>query len=511
VPDQGELRRYYAARALDGKPFRSACYAPTVSLYFYPTGRVQACCKNDRFPLGDVRRDSLSAIWRGARIGRLRDALRRDQFGAGCEQCAWQIEASNLRDVYTRIFDDLPVESSVPQWPAMMEFAVSNACNFACVMCYGELSSSLRAKEGLPPLENPYGERFFAELREFLPHLKRAKFFGGEPFLAGETFRIVDAMTADGLRIDCHATTNGSIWNSRVERALAAQPFSITVSVDGATKETFESIRRQSDFEQVHANLRRFHAHARAEGNWFNLAFCLMRQNWRELVDVFRLAEELGCECYINTVTDPPGCSIYSLTEEEQQRIADALEQAAADAGASIARNREHLLHEVASLRRHATLGLRQRIAEVRRLPVVSVAPAREPVAAALVDRAWQLLAERRYKEAFDAVAAAGAAHDSATIDPARTIHLAAQLALETGDALRAAERFDRLLLMRSGHPDFRVGRAWAALLLGERQRARDEAEAVLRERPDHAGARHLAAMSGAAVSGEAPSGETPS
>ena len=274
---------------------------------------------------------------------------------------------------------------------------------------------------------------------------------------------------------------------------LAAQPFSISVSIDGATKATFEALRRQSNFAVVHANLRRFHAHARDAGTCFSLSVCLMSQNWHEMVDILRLAEELDCDCFINTVTDPVGCSLYALPEDEQRRIADALEQAAEAAGNTIARNRAHLLHEVASLRRHAQLELRRRLANVRRAPLLEEPV--EPMASPLLERAWKLLVQGRHAEALEALRAAEAAPDAAWLDPVRALHFAAQLTLQTGDALKARERFKRLLLMRPGHPDFRIGRAWAAQALGAVDFARSEAAAVLCDHPDHAGARHLATL----------------
>lgn len=514
VPSDGDLQRYHAARAVGGKAFRSACYAPSVSLYFHPSGRVQACCKNDRFTLGDIRTESLDAIWNGARIGKLRAALANDAFGAGCQQCAWQIASGNLQDVYTRVFDDLPVESAVPQWPAMLEFALANTCNFACVMCYGDLSSVLRAREGRPPLPRVYDDRFFADVRKYLPHLKRAKFFGGEPFLIAECFRLWEQMIADGLATPCHVTTNGSIWNARVEQVLAGLPFSVSVSVDGATRETFEAIRRESDFAVVQTNLRRFRAYTRERGTDFTLCFCLMPQNWHEMVDVLLLAEELECPVWVNTVTDPANCSIFMLAEAEQLRIADALERANADAGERLRLNRGVLINEIASLRRHAEQKLGQQIRDVRQAAAVEwkeraekahvaaaggagssttiTVRARPPAAEPLIARAWAHLKAGRHSEAQADLEAIRQADDRASVDPVSLLHLAAQLALESGRLVEALDGFGQLVTRRPGHPDFRVGRAWAAFWLGHTAAALAEAQAVLALHPDHAGARHL-------------------
>ncbi len=85
-------------------------------------------------------------------------------------------------------------------------------------------------------LPKPYSDHFFAELRKYLPHLKFAKFLGGEPFLAQESYRIWDMMVEDKLQIPCHVTTNGTQWNERVERVLEHVPCSFSISMDGVTK-----------------------------------------------------------------------------------------------------------------------------------------------------------------------------------------------------------------------------------------------------------------------------------
>ena len=45
------------------KPFESACYAPTVSMYFDQFGNVRACCQNTETLMGNVTRQSIRQIW----------------------------------------------------------------------------------------------------------------------------------------------------------------------------------------------------------------------------------------------------------------------------------------------------------------------------------------------------------------------------------------------------------------------------------------------------------------
>jgi len=73
-----------ADRALENKAFYSACYAPSVSMYFDQMGDVRACCQNSGGKLGSIRRQTIREIWQSADAARLRDALAERDFSVGC-------------------------------------------------------------------------------------------------------------------------------------------------------------------------------------------------------------------------------------------------------------------------------------------------------------------------------------------------------------------------------------------------------------------------------------------
>ena len=454
------VRAYDQSRDFSKKSFRSGCYAPYVSLYFNTIGDVIACCKNQGFVLGNVGRESLDAIWKGARINQLRKALNNYNFGAGCGQCEWQIKSGNVEGVYTRIFEEFPVESQVPEWPAMMEFTISNTCNFECVMCYGELSSSIRGhREGLPPLPKVYDERFFQDLRRYLPHLQRAKFFGGEPLLAAENFRVFDMMTELGVSIPCHVTTNGSIWNARVEDVLRRFPISISVSVDGATKETFEAIRVNGDFEMVLRNARRFQEYCRGRGTGFNLVHCLMRQNWHEFADFLLLAEEFDCVTWINTVVDPPDSSLYALPPDELLEIVRTMEAKGAAKVARLRRNASIWRNEIESLRAHAE---RKLVGELQSVKDDALDAFRIAHGADVdhIDAAWKLVFAGRFREALDEVRKTPANHGSYW----HSIVLGAHVLRRLGEITAAESELERALKMTARRPEAFIERAWLRL-----------------------------------------------
>jgi radical SAM protein with 4Fe4S-binding SPASM domain len=355
--DESTRKSYDAARTFSGKTFRSGCYAPFVSLYFNTLGDVLVCCKNETFVLGNVARQRLDEIWNGGKIRRLRQALVNYDFEQGCQVCEWQMTGGNHQGSLAWLFEEFPIDSAEPEWPAMIEFAVSNTCNFECIMCYGELSSLIRThRDGLPPLPRFYSDEFFHDLRKYLPNLQRAKFLGGEPFLAQESLQIWNMMIEDGLSIPCHVTTNGSQYNSKVERVLEALPVSVSVSIDGVTKETVETIRLNCQYDTLIKNVYRFREYTRRRGTYMSLTYCLMRQNWHEFGEFLLFAEELGCEVFVNTVIDPPHCSLYKLPPASLAHIADEMEKR--DSGI------EHDLHLNRPLWKETLLKLRNSATE---------------------------------------------------------------------------------------------------------------------------------------------------
>ncbi len=304
-----------------------ACAAPFTSMYLDQRGQVRACCQNDYHLLGNVTRKRLLDIWRGERAAELRRALAAHDLDLGCDFCEWQIAKGRPDLAFARWFDEFPVTSDDPPWPQQLELALSNTCNLQCAMCDGEWSSSIRAqREHRPPLPKAYDDAFFEDLSAFLPHLRKVKFLGGEPFLAAETLRVMDLLVDAGLRTDCHVTTNGTQWTPRVERILDRLPVGVSVSVDAATAETYESIRVGSSWATLQANLDRFQERAEAHGTYLGLTFCLMVPNWQEFFGFCRAADERGLEAAVNTVRHPHHLSLYMLDADDLAVVVDGLE-----------------------------------------------------------------------------------------------------------------------------------------------------------------------------------------
>jgi MoaA/NifB/PqqE/SkfB family radical SAM enzyme len=311
----------------------TVCAAPSVMMDFDPYGNVLACCANVLYPLGNVRRSSLSEIWRGERAGKLRAALRRGDLGYGCGNCRHRLlfhGGEVARDVYDD-YVPTPVPTALEDGdpldlPAILGFSLHNTCNLECIMCGADSSSRIRRRRSsLAPLPHAYGEEFFEQLDPYLDACRWADFRGGEPFLVPEHFTVWDRLAAVNPTCPVSVTTNATVWNERVEQVLDTFDTSVVLSFDGVSRRTFERVRSGADFDTVIANLDRFQAYCRDRGTQLQLSYCLLQQNWFEFADVLRFAESRSLSTSVHTVLEP-GFGVQRLDTAELARVVAQLE-----------------------------------------------------------------------------------------------------------------------------------------------------------------------------------------
>jgi len=312
--------------------------------------------------LGNIQTERLADIWQGERAQSFREALRNYEFPSGCGSCKWSLDAGNFLDHPIRDFDGSFANNPDPVWPAKLELALSNTCNYACVMCNGSLSSVIRAKEGLPALPHVYGDAFFEDFAPYLAHAESIAFLGGEPFLQAECFRVFDMLMEQKLSPGCYITTNASQYNARVERVLNNLPVSLIISVDGMTKKTMESIRVNSNYETFMENIERFNAYVHGHSDPYSdkrehqltLNYCVMKQNWQEVADFYRFANRLKAKASPIIVIHPPAYSVADLPPEEFRAVVAELESHTPEMKRELsAQNRTTWMEMLKELRNH--------------------------------------------------------------------------------------------------------------------------------------------------------------
>ncbi len=125
--------------------------------------------------------------------------------------------------------------------PVNLTWEVSLACNLRCTHCLS--SSGEPAKDELTT----------AEALDLVDQVDRARVFqinfgGGEPFMRPDFEQILEACHSKGI-MTC-ISTNGTLLNAeRVARLAKSRLVAIQVSMDGARRETCDTIRGEGVFD----------------------------------------------------------------------------------------------------------------------------------------------------------------------------------------------------------------------------------------------------------------------
>lgn len=173
--------------------------------------------------------------------------------------------------------------------PSKITLQTTDACNLDCPHCQIPRAQKT-ARMGHEVLDMVVRE-LFPTLIELHPTNL------GEPF-AWPLFReLCVEMNRHGVLLDL--TTNGTLLDESRLEWIAPVARDVKVSFDGATKETFERLRRGARFDAVCANVRALVARlgrVRTRRPVIALQMTLMRSNVHELPALVRLGAELGVD-----------------------------------------------------------------------------------------------------------------------------------------------------------------------------------------------------------------------
>lgn len=322
--DLSLLREYNSLRGM--KAQKRLCHAPFKSLRFSQSGNVLTCCFNRGHILGKIPEQSVHAIWFGKKMKELQYHISENDLSLGCGECARRIKDRLFNLSGMLQYDYLAVHES-GKYPAMLDFEISNTCNLECVMCLGENSSAIRCnREKLPPCEQHYTDQFVEQLKEFIPHIKEARFSGGEPFLIPLYYNIWELIISMNPSAEITVLTNATILNDKVKDLLSKGIFRISVSIDSFEKETYEKIRLKADFNTVKNNLEYFYNYSLQQNSIFCLNVCPVPYNWAEIPSMVRYCNEKNIRLVLHSVIFPPSESLWAMEGDELKKIFKQLE-----------------------------------------------------------------------------------------------------------------------------------------------------------------------------------------
>jgi radical SAM protein with 4Fe4S-binding SPASM domain len=192
---------------------------------------------------------------------------------------------------------------------------VTNQCNLRCVMCYFSDERVYKRKR-----EDISVADFIRTAEQVFPLCAHVSLsFGTEPLLHrqfGELLAITQRYCVPSVGI----TTNGLLLNENlINQMIQSGLHHIAISVDAATKQTYEKVRVGASFEKLLATIQALSDAKERLGSVIpriQLNFVLMRSNIEELPSFVRLAHQLRA-CSVGTIHMVP----YENTHTREESL----------------------------------------------------------------------------------------------------------------------------------------------------------------------------------------------
>jgi len=245
----------------------------------------------------------------------------------GCRHCKYFFDKGKFTNLRPLVFDKY-YRNTDAAFPQVFEFELSNECNLECQMCHGEVSSSIRKnRDKLPPLPNVYDDAFVQQLEKYIPNLKEAKFYGGEPFLIPIYYKIWDKVKELNPELDLFVITNGTHWNSKIRKLIDELNFDVAISIDAFDKEKVEHIRKNVVYEKLMDNINRFSEVCNKKGKHLSLSFTVQKDNWEQLPLIIKLCNEVEAFIYVSYLERPVQFALTDLNRNEWMKIRAYMDQ----------------------------------------------------------------------------------------------------------------------------------------------------------------------------------------
>ncbi len=239
-----DIRNIDNHKYLTEKHGKFFCASPWNSLHEGPQGLVSTCCKS-RQPIGWSGKQNFEEMFNSDLSKEIRASILQGKMHSNCESCAIQekdghaasnrVHGNSMTD--RAVVDELVANTDVdgtlhvhkPEW---LDLLWTNKCNFSCLGCSPELSSSINNnyKKEFALLNGNDPDEYFKDMTNWnngndnkidyiIKHsdtIRSLHLNGGEPWMQEATYELLEEMLKRGLNkhIQVWSHTNGSITKS---------------------------------------------------------------------------------------------------------------------------------------------------------------------------------------------------------------------------------------------------------------------------------------------------------
>jgi len=175
--------------------------------------------------------------------------------------------------------------SGIYKLPLCLQIEPTTLCNLNCIWCvYSKVNKNTKKISF---------EQFKKVIDQF-PFLFILKFAGiGEFFTNKDFIKMISYLKEKKVFYSCFTTNFTILTNSDIIDLVNSNINTIFVSIDGATKETYEKIRKGANFETLINNIKKFQNHPKKSKPKLVIRTVISNQNKHELFKIIDLAKEL--------------------------------------------------------------------------------------------------------------------------------------------------------------------------------------------------------------------------
>jgi len=257
------------------------CPAPWLTFFTQPNGEVYNCCIA-RTKLGHINKNTIEQIIQGSDNLEVKRKMLAGESVEGCQSCHGKKDS--LQKEMLELFKNIPLDFYHDINNFQLKYfdaRMSNTCNFACVYCNSNFSSTWAAELGnyheikLDKKEKNYTKKYLLDNVHDLEYVYLA---GGEPLMIKENELLLSAIAEHGKNVKkILVNTNLSIIeNNQIFDVLVKIPETTwLVSVD-AMEIHYEYIRYPGNWGNFKSNLLHLKEIFPREKIGFNMVFCAL-------------------------------------------------------------------------------------------------------------------------------------------------------------------------------------------------------------------------------------------
>ena len=168
--------------------------------------------------------------------------------------------------------------------PRHITVELTTKCNLRCLMCgFSDIDNDKKIN---------ISDEFLQFFKSNIQYFERIVWQGGEPFLYNEIFNLVDL--AKKNNVFQQISTNFLLFNDKNIEKICDEKITLSISIDGITKDIYEKIRLGGNFETLIKNLNILKKYKENKTFKMIMAVVVMPINFMQLDDMVKFAINYG-------------------------------------------------------------------------------------------------------------------------------------------------------------------------------------------------------------------------